>query len=390
METKSPIKLTESYIKREEVKSGLKTTIEYVKHFADAIPENEALVFVSTDETRIAVTWLQLYERSKTFARALTAFGIKRNEIVAMNVRECPEWVYVTLGAMMIGAKSANIRFNFKDGSDVIGSMEKLRNCAMLIIDPGEECSNWQIVKKLIDQVDKETGSVRSTRMPYLRYLIGYEPYEEKQMLELMTLKEVESRSESDTPLPEISESDTAYLFNTSGSIGNPKIVEHTHRTIIAIGKPPKGQPTDMHHITMYNDRPLSWIGGSPFNFINGMKRVVMYGFCNRPSDYLAFVAKIVIQEKCFIVALLPSMFTELSRRFEELNLSSLEHLMIGTGGQPIRKSLLEQLPFPKCMVHIGYGATETGIVTGQTVMSLSSYDDFMCGYPMEGYEVKG
>ena len=149
----------------------------------------------------------------------LTSLGVKPKEIVAINLRTCPEWLYTAFGAMMAGAVPFGISFTYTDGSDFIAVMEQLKSCSCLVMDPGVDGENWNILSKLIESHD-QNGAVTSEKMPDLRYLIGNDP---EKMAGVKPLNDLLADDQNKQELPDLQSDDLAGLFQTSGS-GNIKL----------------------------------------------------------------------------------------------------------------------------------------------------------------------
>ncbi|XP_045176113.1 acetyl-coenzyme A synthetase-like [Mercenaria mercenaria] len=164
---------TKSYIKTDRPPFELKhrTIPEVLEHYSETKGDGEAIIFVSTDRSRDVVTWSELYQKSCKVAKSLINLGIRKQEIVAVKLRCCPEWLFATYGAMMAGAIPVSITFTYTDGSDLIAMMEKLKKCSLLVLDPGLESINWNILRTLLDEY-KVDSKVRSKKMPYFRHFM--------------------------------------------------------------------------------------------------------------------------------------------------------------------------------------------------------------------------
>ncbi|XP_053388530.1 uncharacterized protein LOC128551657 [Mercenaria mercenaria] len=143
----------------------VKNTKECIEEHSETNPHKEAFVFISTDAGRQSLTWSTLYERSCAAARSFIQLGVKRNEIVAINLR-----FYVTFGVMIAGSIPVSVSFTYTDGSDLVALMQKLQHCSLLIMNPGLDNVNWNIVQKLLDE-HSGNGAVHSPKLPYLKYL---------------------------------------------------------------------------------------------------------------------------------------------------------------------------------------------------------------------------
>jgi acyl-coenzyme A synthetase/AMP-(fatty) acid ligase len=305
-----------SYIKMEgEIHDdGLYTVTDCIKHFAEIKAENEAFVFADHVGGRQAVTFADIYEKSTAVARSLVKLGVKKGELIAINLRNCPEWLYLQFGVMFSGAVPVSISFTYKDGSDLIALMEKLGNCCLLALDPGVDGLNWQIVKKLLNRYSPD-GTASSDKLPSLRYVIGHEVgwKNSREMTGVKTISELVNETNPAVTCPIIDKDDAAFFVQTSGSTGVPKLVVHTHRSIMTVRQLGSVGLVDSS-VVQYNDRPFCWIGGFPMSIVTGQKRVTVSGFSPIPDDRVTSLIDIVQKEKCTLLTALPPLLHGLIR----------------------------------------------------------------------------
>ena len=68
-----------------------------------------------------------------------------------LNVRPCPEWLYLTFGSILAGIVVVGKSFTNKDGGDLVDIVNKLRTCSLLVLDPGVDGQNWENVSKVLE-----------------------------------------------------------------------------------------------------------------------------------------------------------------------------------------------------------------------------------------------
>ena len=276
-------------------------------HYEDR-PEKEAIVFAHTDGTREPITYKDIYKYSSNVAKSYLSLGVKPSEIIAITMRPCPQWLYAAFGAMIAGARPIGLSFTYKDGSDVIAAMKKLRTCSAIILDPGAADENWNVFLKLVNSYD-DKGNVQSDQMPYLRYLI-YHDRSERQTPNVLTMEQLMKWNNLDITLPDLKPDDIAVMFQTSGSTGVPKAVVHTHRSIINAVSSPADDLKWVYSPSgpLFNDRPFTWLGGFPLTVISGTTRVTRCGYCYPPEDHIGFLIEVIQREKCTCLLALPGM----------------------------------------------------------------------------------
>lgn len=305
--------LQESYIKvnAEKECQPFPTIPEYLKHFSETKQGGEAVVFVSTDGKRESATWMELYSKACKIARSFLCLGLKKGEVVAINIQSCPEWLYATFGAMIAGAIPMSVSFTYTDGSDLIALMEKLKTCSFLVMDPGYDNINWTILRHHLDEFD-EHGNAKSRKMPYLRHLIGVAFVETGS--NVLNFSDLLCKDYSDVNLPELEPTDISCLFQTSGSTGAPKVVAHTHESLINTVTAKHIEIMDPKY-KLYNDRPFTWGGGFPYSLLTGQTRVTTSGQRGPPNDNISFMMKVIATERCTSLFLLPPALYELIKR---------------------------------------------------------------------------
>ena len=224
--------------------------------------------------------------------------GLKPGESVVVNVHTCPEWIYITFGVILAGAIPLGYDFIQNDGGDLVDTLKQLKTCAMLVLSPGNNYKNWEIVTKVIDSF-KPNGEATCIQAPYLRYMIGHDftntgPHV-KQFWDLL------SDCNSDIPLPEADTNDAAALFATSGSTGSSKIAVHTHASMLS-GRTMVYKGVYNNEFTFFNNDPLHWIGSFPFHLFYGQKRVTTTSLSKDELEKVKTLVHVIQEEECDVM----------------------------------------------------------------------------------------
>ena len=314
MEKQGEFKLSYCMKEREKhiLDENLTTIADCLKRNAALTPDRDAVVFVSGDGHRIAVSFKEVYEKSRHFANNLIAIGVKQSEYVAISLRTCPAWLFVFFGVMFARARPINIAFTYQDGSDVVAMVEKLRTCAAIVLDPGENDETWNIFKGLVTNFER-SGYVESDKLSYMRYLICSQP--PKNEHKLLTLSDLMISEHVSTELPDILPDDVFALFQTSGSTGTPKAVVHSHRSFIPAAVSWVDALWMDADSIYFNDRPFGWGGGFPSTVITGQTRVTRLETSCSPEDYVSWVFETIKKERCTHMYALPLSFHSLLER---------------------------------------------------------------------------
>ena len=305
----------QSYAKgpKDNYKPAYRTAPEFLRHQSMIRPEKIAFVFLSTDGMRQTVTWKLLYTRSVEIAKSLVVLGVNPGEVVAISVRDSPEWLFIHYGIIMARAIPFGLSFMTPDGSDIISLLKRINNCSAIFLDPGPNDDAWNIFKSIVEVLD-DKGRVTSSKIESLRYSVCM--FKPNDPTDLMTLSELVNMAREDTHLPDIHEDDIQMLFQSSGSTGASKVIAHTHKSLTnsvrffkLVGL--SGDGADV----VYNGLPFRWMGGYMWNIYQGETRITRSGMCKMPDNMSDFVYNAILQEGVNYVFTLPSFVDDLMKQ---------------------------------------------------------------------------
>ncbi|KAL3846667.1 hypothetical protein ACJMK2_017700 [Sinanodonta woodiana] len=377
-----------SYLQRPHQNGYIFETVPgRLEYIASRFPDKEAYVFLSPGKPRVSITGAELLEKSRAIAKGLVRRGIKRGDVVAVSQPNNIEGLLCIFGVIASGATLLNLVSRRPDGSDVMAVLEKAGNCSALIIHAGLNNATLKACLHFIDAI-YDNGKVVSRSFPSIHTLVVSSNCNfDDQKFD--TLTELMNEQRSDSSLPSLDPDDTALLIETSGSTGTPKLVVHSHRTMLMCGVHRQQSMGHTSHDIVYNERPMQWMGGFPFQYLlNGVTTVTTDYRFETLKEQCLFAYSAMQQEKCNIACLLPITIHGLvDIAIEDKSNFILDN--IHTGGAPVAKTCLAVIGILTKKVTVCYGSSEAGFLTYKTVSNISEYVDYSSGFPHQGVEVK-
>ncbi|XP_064612470.1 salicylyl-CoA synthase / salicylate adenylyltransferase-like [Liolophura sinensis] len=324
-----------SYIQTPSAVFDLPRTIsDRIRELAKANPDKMAFVFRQAGQPRDTLTRKQVADKSDWLARHFVRHGIRAGDKVAILVDTPTNWTITYFGINMTGGTVINSpSFDEKEFTKIakgIGCVATVTELKQSKGDLSKAHHRSVILTTFQDHKDKITT------------------------FDLFGL--TEDNQVPDVDLPEVHADDEAMMVLTSGSSGMPKLVVHTHASILA-GVYSMGDFCELEEDTIVaNDRPMSWIGGQPILYLGiGLTTVYIKAKVNSDSDDEFFV-NVLSSERPDAALLM------------EYRLNSLQR----------RPDLLDRMPF-----------LSTSIAAGQRVATGLGFELGTAGYPCSGCEVR-
>lgn len=203
----------------------------------------------------------------------------------------------------------------YKDGSDLLASLKRLETCTVLAMDPGVDGHNLKVVQSFIERFNKD-GTVSSQEVPSLKYVYGHTFDDSVTGIRKFAdlLVEIEQEEDEEIELPDVEENDLAVVFQTSGTTGVPKLVAHTHKSLVNVRRMMNIEQYSSRN-TFFNDRPFSSFVGFPHSVICGQSRVALSEFDDLEEDPISRLIDIITEEGCNLVFGLPPFIADLVLR---------------------------------------------------------------------------
>ncbi len=305
----------------------------------------EAALIETTDRApyRRELSWSDFDRRANRFANLLLSRGMKRGTKVAILLMNCLEWLPLYFGILKAGGIA--VPMNFRYSSDEIKYCLELSDSQILVFGP--------------EFVERVESIVPSVSIVETYFFVGDEvPSFAEDCLRLTGF------CSSSAPAVELSDSDDAAIYFSSGTTGFPKAILHNHKALVS------SCLTEQNHHSQQRDDvflcipPLYHTGAKMHWFgslLSGSRAVLLRGV--KPQ----WILRAVSEEKCTTVWLLVPWAQDLldsidagTVRLEDYALSQWRLMHIGA--QPVPPSLIHRWKavFPHHEYDTNYGLSES------------------------------
>jgi fatty-acyl-CoA synthase len=332
----------------------------------------ERTLLVAGSRTR---SYGQVHQQAEALAAALSELGIGAGDRIAVNLPNCPEWVITFLASARLGATVVplNPRLNFHELKYQLRHAEV---SAAVTVEQFEGTDYLQTFEALI------------TELPALQYVVTVGDEELWYDDRIFQFEDLLS-SGAGRPLPEPAalddDTDLALIY-TSGTMGKPKGVLLSHRTLVETaartGEAVEIDPTDRVLVAV----PLFAVFGvcvAVGTIAAGATLVLQETFD------AAAALRLLADERVTLIHGVPTIYHLLMRE-PSFDPARFPHLRTGIiAGGPVRAELVRRVR-KWCDVQIAYGLTETG-----PTVSVTRFSDppekrlTTVGRPLPGVEVK-
>jgi len=342
----------ESYVTPEQIAYYTKlgfwdrwTFIDYIKRWAKAFPEKEALI---DPEKRL--TWSKYQTMVDRIALNFLSLGIKRDDLVITQIPNCVEAVIIEMALARIGACVVPIAMQWR-GHELNYVISLTQSPAFIIVPEYYGFNYVEMAREL------------QKNHPSMKHIIvlGKEVPEGTLSFKEMWENALETRTPYDylDKNHPINANDVLTMCFTSGTEADPKGCPRTHNHWKSFER-----SGFLHHLTLnVHDKvvmALPWI--NLFGQSVGILSMTMVGGTLILLDGFdpATMAETISRERATVYAGVPSMHIALLRypKLENYDLSSLRVVL--TGGAPCATAIIEEM-IEKfgCLVSNGFGSNE-------------------------------
>ncbi len=340
---------------------------DLIHHAALKHPDREAVVYAchtTVENTRW--TYQQLDNKAEKLARTLLSEGYLPGEKIAIWAPNNPEWILLEYALAKAGLiivalnplyKKAELKYSLQ-ASDVSA------------IFHADQVSGYSL-RSMIDAIKDEVVSLRGI-------------YSLDQDIPQLLLKNT-----SDVTLPRVDPDSCLMIQYTSGTTGNPKAAQLSHRGVATTARNSYLAWSFKENDRICHGFPLFHVGGSgnstPGSALIGATTLPLYVF------KAELTLDILEQEQCTGFIGVPSMLTAMMEHhsFQQRDFSSLKYIVIG--GACVSSQLIKQCEqaFGVDIIN-GYGQTETSGVSASTVCDDSAaVKSSTSGKPLPGVSFK-
>jgi 1-acyl-sn-glycerol-3-phosphate acyltransferase len=253
--------------KDEGVPSAARTLIEMIDWHVERHPDQLQIHLYGENDTAVDISYGELVAQASAVAAALTEYGIKPGQTVALMLPTCREYFFSFLGVLLAGAIPVPVYPPVR-----LAQLEDhmTRHAGIL--------NNAQVSMLITVAEAKGVALLLRMQVRSLRHVLT--------PADFATGRRFDRR-------PSISADDIAFIQYTSGSTGNPKGVALTHANLLAnlraMGAAVNVRPDDVFvsWLPLYHDMGLigAWFGGLYFGFPSVILSPL--AFLTRPQRWL-------------------------------------------------------------------------------------------------------
>lgn len=306
---------------------------ELLRRRASEKPEKAGYIFLDGENRRTVLSFGELYTKSAKFAKNLVHLGVKKGDIVGLSGGNGPEWLIANFGIQLAGGCPLFFTFLRKDGGDIVELFRSIGNVKLLIFDPGLDEQNCAIVINILQKISS-SAEIDLTSVSMLDQVISFHKCDHLAFNRSMS----DFYTDIEAQLPHLDPEDLGGIFLSSGSMGTPKAIPHSHNAIVIMSHHYASGISTEHDQDdiLYNDRKFSWSAGYPqWEITRGGTRIVAtHSFDSSSLAVLAdTVSDIIQKENVTRAVLVPPVIDQLLKRDSPIKLKRIA--ILGAVGIP-------------------------------------------------------
>ena len=292
---------------------------------------------------RREMSWKDFDRRANRFANLLLSRGLQRGAKVGILLMNCLEWLPIYFGVLKAGCVA--VPMNFRYSSDEIKYCLDLADVEVLVFGP-----------EFVTRMDPIVNSLDKVKMLFFVGR-GGPAYSE----DCMRLTDFCSSS---APPVQLSDTDDAAIYFSSGTTGFPKAILHDHLSLVSSCRTEQkhhGQTRDDVFLCIpplyHTGAKMHWFG----SLLSGSRAVLLRGV--KPE----WILRAVTEEKCTIVWLLVPWAQDLLDAIESGRVTLDDYYLdqwrlMHIGAQPVPPSLVARWlkVFPHHQYDTNYGLSES------------------------------
>ena len=321
--------------------------VEIAPHLMEAAKitwKEYALIQPNPEESgRRELTWLEFDKKANRFANLLLSRGIKKGDKVAILLMNCLEWLPIYFGILKAGALA--VPLNYRYTANEIKYCLDLSESDALVFGP-----------EFIGRVEEISDKIPNVKQVF--YVGNNCPTFAESYDKLVTY------CRSKAPKIELTESDDAAIYFSSGTTGFPKAILHDHTSLMHACRVEQNHHSQTKDDVFLCIPPLYHTGAKMHWFgslISGGKAVLLKGI--KPQ----WILQAVSEEQCTIVWLLVPWAQDILDAIErgDINLNAYDlsqWRLMHIGAQPVPPSLIKRWKkvFPNHQYDTNYGLSES------------------------------
>ncbi|KAH9488177.1 hypothetical protein Btru_064857 [Bulinus truncatus] len=360
------------------------TIVSVMKAWADTSPDAIVFTFVNKRGVHLELTPLDVYRRAARFAARLRGrYGFGQGDVIANAIPNSPERLVTDFGVILAGCVMVNAQVLHSDGSDFYNTVNYAR-CRGVILPNRTDHSAYKHFQPLIGDGGAEMTEIHVPQALTLTKVLVCSRDDSDNATDLMQSLSLGEGEEEEGYTAEVSPSDLAVLFTTSGTSGFCKLVPRSHEQILLAGRSFQGGKSGKY----FSDRPFGWMGGFPFDYLAYCSHRVLQDKFYDLSVTSAELWEMISRQKCTGAAILPVTLLDLIQVFRHTR-PDYKIPFIVTGGQPIKKSLADAIGLLTNALVVSYSSTECAMVSAGMVTSADQMKDNCGGQPGKDISVK-